>query len=89
MNQRKPLFKERKKNNLSQQFPLLSKHLDTVYPHKDTRSFIKENRMALHFPNTIHCTHKESKRMGEATGSLGRNHSPDQKLGLAALSCPR
>lgn len=45
--------------------------------------------MALHFPNTIHCTHKESKRMGEATGSLGRNHSPDQKLGLAALSCPR
>lgn len=74
MNQRKPLFKERK-NNLSQQFPLLSKHSDTVYPHKDKRSFIKENTMALHFPNTIHCTHKETKGMGGATGSPGRNHS--------------
>lgn len=90
MNQRKPLFKERK-NNLSQQFPLLSKHSDTVYPHKDKRSFIKENTMALHFPNTIHCTHKETKRMGGATGSPGRSHSGLIKSWAEepALSCPR
>lgn len=30
--------------------------------------------MALHFPNTVHCTHKESKGVGEVTGSLGKDH---------------